>query len=251
MASQKGHEGILRILLNQKNINLRVGDERREMVFHMAVRYGRESLVRLFLEMNPANLDVNSKNFADCMPLIEAISSGHEEIACMLIQREDVDVNLHEYGYTALMSAAEDGHEAIVRLLLEREDIDVNLGEKAGVTALICAAWDGHEAIVRLLLEREDIDVNLRSEVDGTALVCAAQKGHKAIVSMLLERKDYDINEDGPNVLRSALQREGEDTEAIVKLLRTKLEAEGVLTPTECENLILLSEFILESDMSE
>jgi ankyrin repeat protein len=187
------------------------------MVFHMAVRYGRESLVRLFLEMNPANLDVNSKNFADCMPLIEAISSGHEEIACMLIQREDVDVNLHEYGYTALMSAAE----------------------------------DGHEAIVRLLLEREDIDVNLRSEVDGTALVCAAQKGHKAIVSMLLERKDYDINEDGPNVLRSALQGEGEDTEAIVKLLRTKLESEGVLTPTECENLILLSEFILESDMSE
>jgi ankyrin repeat protein len=217
MASQKGHEGILRILLNQKNITLSVGDERREMVFHMAVRYGRESLVRLFLEMNPANLDVNSKNFADCMPLIEAISSGHEEIACMLIQREDVDVNLHEYGYTALMSAAE----------------------------------DGHEAIVRLLLEREDIDVNLRSEVDGTALVCAAQKGHKAIVSMLLERKDYDINEDGPNVLRSALQREGEDTEAIVKLLRTKLESEGVLTPTECENLILLSEFILESDMSE
>ncbi|KAI5800606.1 hypothetical protein FPQ18DRAFT_301226 [Pyronema domesticum] len=171
MAYLEGHEGILRILLNQKNINLRIRDERGDTVFHMAARYGRVSLW------------------------------------------EGVDVNFRdEYGWTPLMGVARRGHKAIVRLLLEREDIDINLGDKYGCTPLMRAASIVHEAIVRLLLDREDIDVK----------------------------------EDGPNVLRGVLKGEGEDTEAIVKLLRTKLESEGVR-----ENLILLSELIPESDMSE
>lgn len=73
MAYLEGHEGILRILLNQKNINLRIRDERGDTVFHMAARYGRVSLVRLFLEMNPANLDFNSTDLANRTPLITAI----------------------------------------------------------------------------------------------------------------------------------------------------------------------------------
>jgi len=63
-----------------------------------------------------------------------------------------------EYGRTPLWWAAKGGHEGVAKLLLEREDINPNRADtECGRTPLSWAAEKGHEGVVEMMLKREDI----------------------------------------------------------------------------------------------
>jgi ankyrin repeat protein len=81
-----------------------------------AAAKGHEAVVRLLLERE--SVDADSKNEDDRTPLSWAAAKGHEAVVRLLLERESVDADYKDkYGQTPLWWAAANGHEAVVRLL--------------------------------------------------------------------------------------------------------------------------------------
>jgi hypothetical protein len=155
-------------------------DDKRSTTLYWAAQRGHEAVVRLLLEKGA---DVEAKGRFRETALIGAARGGHEAVVRLLLEKgADVEAK-DEYGGTALVGAAEGGHEAVVRLLLEK-GADVEVKDGLGGTALIGAAQRGHEAVVRLLLEK-GADVKAKDKYGGTALIGAAKGGHEAVVQLL------------------------------------------------------------------
>jgi ankyrin repeat protein len=196
LAAKKGHEAIVRLLLEKTSIALASNDSNGWIALSWALREGHESIGRLFLESG-LDIDVNSKEDDSHSLLVLACQKGYQSDVSSLIEKTDIDINSKgEDGWTALSWACGDlkCDESIIHLLLGPGlEIDVNSKEDEGRSALILASWRGHEAAIRLLLERQDIDVNLRDNDGQTALWTASERGYEAVVRLLLERDDIFI----------------------------------------------------------
>jgi len=90
LAAQRGQEGIVKVLLERKEVNPNQGD----------TKHGRT-------------------------PLWLAARNGHQGVVKMLLDRDDVNLNQvdTEYGATPLSCAVGHGHEGVVKMLLERVDV--------------------------------------------------------------------------------------------------------------------------------
>jgi ankyrin repeat protein len=119
------------------------------------------------------------------------------ESAKLLLEREDIDINLHDNnGCTVLFWACDVNCSALVDLLLEKDDIDPNPRElNSGRTPLahVCHSG-GSVAIVNLLLSRHDTDPNAVDNSRNTPLIIAIQKELVEVVESLLARDDIDPN---------------------------------------------------------
>ena len=143
-----------------------------------AVAHGYDHLVAFFLQKKQTNVNEISKK-TGMNALVEAARCKREQIAKMLLEREDIDVNLYYYNkfrtalrYTALHFAVTNGHSGVVKLLVERTDTDVNVrGGFFGRTALIFAVKYGQVGAMEELLKHPKIDVNYKKDNCGfTAL---------------------------------------------------------------------------------
>ena len=222
-AARNGHEGVVQVLLERKNVDPNRLDKNDLTPLGWACIEGHARVVQLLLEresVDPTRPDVN-----DLTPLGWAAIKGHDGVVKLLLERQDVDPNrpdksnegplgwaaiyghggvtklllergdvdpnrLDEYDRTPLGNAALKGHERVVKLLLEREDVDPNLPDKNDLTPLGWAVIEGHDGVVKLLLEREDVDPNRPDNNDEGPLGWAAIKGHEGVVRVLLERED-------------------------------------------------------------
>jgi len=126
---------------------------------------------------------------------------GALEFVAALIGGEGCDINQGDCtGFTALMWAAERGNEEVARLLLARNDVDPNKPGNYGATPLWWASAGGHEGVVKLLLARSDVDPD-RPDNDGeTPLWRASAEGHEGVVKLLLARND--VSPDRPDNYR-------------------------------------------------
>ncbi|KAK0289076.1 hypothetical protein LTR35_000451 [Friedmanniomyces endolithicus] len=184
IACEKGHEGIVRLLLGK---GARIFAS---LALQRACTYGNEAVVRLLLETGIMN----------GRALRDASLGGYEAIVRLLLEQgADVDER-----HDALLEASERGHEEIVRLLLVNADVDAYAGF---VHALESACRGGHEAVVRLLLEKG-------ARIDNSvALRLACYKSHEAVVRLLL-LEGADVH--ATDVLHEACRG---GNEAIVQLL--------------------------------
>jgi hypothetical protein len=115
----------------------------------LAASIGDEAMVRLLLQQGDINPDARGQN--GDTSLICASQKGHIGVVRVLLDWQDVDPNLkEETGWTPLMIAANKGHEAVVQLLLEEEDVSVKSREKA----LRLAARAGNESVVELFKKK-------------------------------------------------------------------------------------------------
>ena len=160
-----------------------------------AARRGHEGVVKLLLEQNEINPDTADNEYGRT-PLLWAAKNGHEGVVRGLLERSDVNPDKAdtEYGRTPLSWAAENGHEGTVRMLLERNDVNPNRADQWGRTPLSCAAKNGHEEVVRMLLKRNDVDPDKADKWSRTPLARAAKNGYEEVVRMLL--KENDVNPD-------------------------------------------------------
>jgi len=96
-AARRGHEGVVKVLLEQSEINPNTADN----------EYGRT-------------------------PLLWAAKNGHEGRG--LLERNDVNPDKAdtEYGRTPLSWAAENGHAGAVRMLLKRNDVNPDRADQWG-----------------------------------------------------------------------------------------------------------------------
>ena len=149
-----------------------------------AAESGHEGMVKLLLdrkEVNPDSKDMDGKT-----PLWNAATRGHEGIVKLLLDRKEVNPNSRDkHGQTPLWSAAEGGHEGTVKLLLDRKEVNPDSGDKYDRTPLWSAAERGYEGIVKLLLDRKEVNPDSRDKYGLTPLWSAASGGHEGIVKLL------------------------------------------------------------------
>ena len=219
-AVDNGHEGIVKLLLDQQDVHPDRSNKFGETPLSLAAKNGHEGIVKLLLGLKDVNPDTPDTGHGRT-PLSWAAESGHEGIVKLLLDRKGVNPDgSSKSGETPLEWASKNGHEGIVKLLLDRKDVNPDGSNKSGETPLLCAAEKGHEGIVKLLLGREDINSNNSSKFGRTPLLLATMDNHEGIVKLLLGRKD--VNPDIPDKTygRTPLSwASGNGHEGVVRLL--------------------------------
>ena len=110
---------------------------------------------------------------------MEAARYGRDQIAKMLLEMEDIDVNMHiedefwQQPCTALQLAIRYSRAGFVKLLVERTDTDVNTRGPYGHTALMAAVLHSKVGAMDELLKHPKIDLNIEDDFGRTALSLA------------------------------------------------------------------------------
>ena len=123
-----------------------------------AARKGHQDVVKVLLDNNA---EVNATRHTDGVTALHvATVNGHAEVVKLLLDHNaDVNASRHTDGVTALHIAAQEGHAEVVKLLLDH-NADVNASRHTdGDTALYVAAENGHAEVVKMLLV-SNADVN-------------------------------------------------------------------------------------------
>ena len=193
-AAENGHAGVVRILLERSDVNPERVDRRGRTPLLLAAENGHDGIVRILLERN--DVSPNKSDVFRRTPLSWASRSGHEGAVRVLLERNDVNPNKPDRrGRTPLQFASLKGHEGVVRMLLERSDVDPDKPDFFGQTPFSYASEDGHEGVVRILLERKDVNPDKLDLFRFTPLACASIYGHERVVMVLLERNDVNPNQ--------------------------------------------------------
>jgi len=194
-AVRNGHEEVVKMLLEQEEINPDQTDtEFGRTPISYAAEKGHEGIVKMLLEREEVNPDQADTQLGQT-PLSWAAERGHEGVVKMFLEREEVNPGKAdtEYGRTPLLWAAAGGHEGVVKMLLEREEVNPDQADLSSRTPISWAAAKGHEGIVKMLLEREEVNPDLAETWYGRAPIShAAERGHERIVKILLEREEVN-----------------------------------------------------------
>ena len=103
LACIEGHERVVKLFLNNMNMDLNATDQKGCTPFHYACRTGQIEVVEILLE-NP-NIDVNAADNEGTTALHCACTLGDQEMVELLLNKsEEVGLNVHaknSHGYTA------------------------------------------------------------------------------------------------------------------------------------------------------
>ena len=217
-AAQNGHEGVVKILLGEGEVNPDKPDDRGLTPLLYAARNGHKGVMEILLERQDVLPD--KPDYDGRTPLMYASQNGHEEMVKILLAREKVNPDKGDgNGWTPLLYAASRGHEGVVKLLLEQDEVNPDLRAIWGKTPLSQAAWNGHEGVVKLLLEREEVHPDLGEIRGQTPLSQAASNGHEGVVKILLEREEVNPDEPANNGRTPLSYAAWNGHEGVVKLL--------------------------------
>ncbi|RFU81844.1 ankyrin repeat-containing domain [Trichoderma arundinaceum] len=179
-ACTKGHEGIVRLLLDNNSKRQYSGQQ----LLTAAISGGNLAVIKLLLDRG-AWVDIGHASIR--LLFSRAAGQANGEIFKLLLDHSaevdpegayDMDVLL----FDAILS----GHEGNVNLLIDR-GAKVNQRDADHLTPLFFAIDGGHEGMVKLFLDRS-ADVNAQDSNNQTPLSSAIQRGHRGIVTLLLEK---------------------------------------------------------------
>jgi ankyrin repeat protein len=202
-AFTKGADSIAKYLLQQKDINPHMRDNKNNTVLHKAAASGSTTLVRLLF-------DEGEKLF-------------HQKST--LPDQEDSLNAKNNDGQTALHMAVQ--HPELLKHLLEDKGFDLNLMDKKGNTPLMQAVCSGnYESCKILLKEGERINPNLPETPNShkTPLWEAMRIRHWKIFKELLEHPKIDPNR--PWVMSNIVQdtRRNTNHSANLEMLKALLD---------------------------
>ena len=208
-AAGRGHEGVVKILLSQAEVNPDKADNYGITPLMHAAWGGYEGVVKVLLErsdVNPEKPGGEGKT-----PLQIAAQRGHEGVVKVLLERGEMNPDKQDdCGDTALLEATRHGHEKVVKILLAQAAVSPDKPSHHGSTPLLLAAQYGYENIVEMLLGREEVNHEKRDSDGDTPLSCAAGYGHEGVIKMLLEKERVNldnINHAGQTPLMRAVGR--------------------------------------------
>ena len=190
-AAVKGHEEVVKMLLERGDVNLDLADNKWSLTPLMwAAVQGHKGVVKVFLEREIVNPNQANSVYGP-IALYMAALYGEEGVVKMILEREDVNPNQIPAGRTRtpLSVAATNGQGWVVKMLLTRVDVNPNIADTSYCrTPLADAAVRGHEGIIKMLLERNDVRIDIRDEQNQTALSLARSRGFSQIATMISER---------------------------------------------------------------
>jgi ankyrin repeat protein len=127
--------------------------------------------------------------------LFHAVSQGHAGVTALLLARESVDVNVHDYSSNALTFAIKRNHVDVVKQLIQKPGLEVNgVDDNYGAAPLAMAAEYGRASVLELLLSRPDIEVNQAAGHMPPPMAVACEAGQLNVVKILLASGKADIN---------------------------------------------------------
>ncbi|CUS09244.1 unnamed protein product [Tuber aestivum] len=192
IAVMMGHDEVVRLLLEHSEININSKDKLgwTPLSYPADAMNPTGYLASVQLLLNDKRIDVNLGNKHRRTPLHTAVTMGHEAVVRLLLGRDDLDVNVRDsIGWTPLSCAAGSanttGRPTVLQLLLNDHRVDINTKDKRGGTPLHLAVRMGHEAAVRLLLDCSDININVKDISDKTPLAYASGE-YETIVQLLM-----------------------------------------------------------------
>ena len=172
IAARFGHRGILQSLLGDSRCTsntLKVLATRHGTPLSLAVRYGHADVAKLLIEYG--DIDLNTANIWVAAPLQLAVQYGQDEIVKLLLQNMDVNINRGDIN-RVVHEVQRQMKSSTLKLLLSREDLDINAENWYGKTLLHLIAEREPETagtleILELLLEdkRMNVDTRIRSRV--------------------------------------------------------------------------------------
>jgi serine/threonine-protein phosphatase 6 regulatory ankyrin repeat subunit B len=185
-AARKGHDEVVRLLLEESSANIN-GVHPRSVPLIAAATYNRLHVVRTFLAKG---VDVNKQDSRKRTALSSAILNQNYEIASLLVENGAVEIGINDAN---LIVEAKNGNIGAVKRHLEM-GANINTKDHGGKTALIWAADEGHNDIVSHLI-KQDANIASKSNTGRTALLEACYKGHNNVVKILLGSLDPEDNE--------------------------------------------------------
>ncbi|KAL4890101.1 hypothetical protein BDV59DRAFT_195221 [Aspergillus ambiguus] len=149
LAQLKGHEEVLRSLLDSNRIGLECKLQYEQKNLFVALQKGLTASVKQSLECgaDPNKMDADKRT-----PLELAMQGGHIAVVELLLEKGANPNTKDKHGLTPLSWAASRGHIAVVELLLKK-GANPESNDKGGRTPLSRAASCGHIAVVELLLK--------------------------------------------------------------------------------------------------
>jgi ankyrin repeat protein len=188
VASSKGHETIVRLLLAHPNIDVNYQPDASDLV-------ELRSLSGSFLEL------------CGMTALAAACFVGHEGVVHLLLQHESVDVNTlnhyHEHTKSALAIACERGHIGVVNLLLQHQHAHSNIDlvdfiTNGDIPPLFAASTAGNVTLCNILLKHilptSPGFVNVPASTNNmTSLIAACVHGHEEVAAILLALPNIDV----------------------------------------------------------
>ena len=191
-ASFFGIVEIVTTFIEMRSCDINKGDFTGATPLMWAARNGHEEVAKVLLEREDGKPDEPDKDGRT--PLAWAAHGGHGAVAKLLLEREGVNPDTPDrfYGQTPLSWAAEKGHEEVIQLLQGLKGVNPNKPDKEGRTPLSWAAGNGHEEAMKLLLGWGYVSPDQPDEEGRTPLVWAALKGHEGVVKLLIEREDVN-----------------------------------------------------------
>lgn len=175
-AAQDGQVESVKLLLQQKDIDISIRDNNNSTALMHAKREGHQEIVKLLEDfiftvaadddvktlktlLKNKNVDVNgygSLCYLENTTLLDfAVSESSHEIIELLLKDSRINVNKKnkDDGTTPLITAIQSRHIDIVKMLLEHKDIDLSICDGSGMNALMHAKKEGRQDIVELLFK--------------------------------------------------------------------------------------------------
>ena len=159
---------------------------------HYAAHEGHEATVRLLMQQR--HVDINSGDSINQTPLSMAAENGHEAVVRLLISHDEIDLDSKDLKHRSPFSlAVRNRDEAVMRLLLQQENVEVNLLSMVDALSLSVVAERGHAGLMKLTITDERVDVNTRGSFDKTSLFIPVSDGDINVVELQLARQDFDV----------------------------------------------------------
>lgn len=187
----KRRVGIIQILLGVPGMSAHVNARTKygETPLYKAVYYGREMVVRILLQ--ESNVELNAFGNHGRIPLHISVCGPYVniEIVRILLRAPGINVNAIDYDFTTpLHRAIDNGCSEVVQMLLQEPSIDVNFVDRFGRTPLYTAARQHNKSIVEMLLQVPDIDINVTANDGSTVLHAATRSYFSGNMKVLLKR---------------------------------------------------------------
>ncbi|KAF9092369.1 hypothetical protein BGX23_004368 [Mortierella sp. AD031] len=150
---------------------------------HFAASRGHNDIVRILIDQAGAGVDTQDREGETA--LLKASYAGSLPVVCFLLKR---GANVHQRdkdGWTALHNASSKGYIDIAQVLLEKGEADINTRSKMGHTPLINAASKGDIAMVLYFLNHARADPLLKNTFSEMAYDVAAANSEAYLCDIL------------------------------------------------------------------